>query len=235
MGVAFLCAWKAFEIDMRRRELFKPRSELIILLLAISGVLGSRLYHELETPANLLANPLKIFNITQGHAWFGGFLGGIAILSFLARMYKLPILTMMDVASPAAALGYSIGRIGCLLSGDGCYGAQTTLPWGMRFPNGLVPTNDLVHPTPIYEAAIGLFIFLYLRRLWSHLRPPGFVFAQYLILTGASRFFVEFIRLNPRHFFGMTIAQIVSLLCLSLGGLLFARMSLPRPTPDSGA
>ena len=53
----------------------------------------------------------------------------------------MKILLMLDIASPAAAVGYGVGRIGCLISGDGDYGTPTSLPWGMSFPNGLVPTT----------------------------------------------------------------------------------------------
>src|SRR5713101_7708590 len=60
----------------------------------------------------------------------GGFLGGFVALLFLARLFKIPALEFMDLCSPAAAVGYAIGRIGCLLSGDGDYGVPTTLPWG---------------------------------------------------------------------------------------------------------
>ena len=59
---------------------------------------------------------------------------------------------MLDLASPAAAVGYGVGRIGCLTSGDGDYGIKTTLPWGVHMAkNALVPTPDLVQPTPVYE------------------------------------------------------------------------------------
>ena len=67
-------------------------------------------------------------------------------------------LGMLDLASPAASVGYGVGRIGCLISGDGDYGMPTSLPWGMSFPNGLVPTNQRVHPTPIYELVVALLI-----------------------------------------------------------------------------
>ena len=57
-------------------------------------------------------------------------------------------LRMFDVAAPALALGYAIGRVGCQLSGDGDYGRATDLPWGMAYPEGTVRTLQEVHPTP---------------------------------------------------------------------------------------
>ena len=136
----------------------------------------------------------------------------------------MKVLMMLDVASPAAALGYGIGRIGCLISGDGDYGIPTSLPWGMSFPNGLVPTTQRVHPTPIYELLAALLIAHILWRIGPRIlrreRPDGRVFACYLMLSGLARFLVEFIRLNPKLFLELSNAQIASVLCFVGGGIL---------------
>ncbi len=137
---------------------------------------------------------------------------------------------MFDAGSPAAALGYGVGRIGCLLSGDGDYGIPTSLPWGMSFPNGLVPTTQRVHPTPIYELIVACIIAVFLWRLGSRQLaarpsaaqasgplPRGAVFAAYLIFTGLARFLVEFIRINPPSFLGMSNAQAAGLLSMIAG------------------
>jgi len=147
-------------------------------------------------------------------------------LLFLARRLKIPVLEFMDICSPAACVGYAIGRIGCLLSGDGDYGMPTSLPWGMSFPNGVVPTTQRVHPTPLYEFFIWLVIAWVLWRMGAkYVREPmakGAIFCCYLILTGIARFLIEFIRINPRSFLGMSNAQAASLVSIALGvGLLF--------------
>src|SRR5204863_1929415 len=127
---------------------------------------GAKLYHVWDTPGD------ELFSRT-GFAWFGGFIAGLGALIVLAWRYRIPMLQFLDACSPAAALGYAIGRIGCLISGDGDYGIPTSLPWGMSFPNGLVPTTQRVHPTPIYEFLVGVIIFWYLWQLGARslLRP----------------------------------------------------------------
>jgi phosphatidylglycerol:prolipoprotein diacylglycerol transferase len=188
--VAFFCAYFVLGADLRRRKL--PGDALnIILLLVVSGLVGSKLYHLLERPAEFFANPIGLFFSSYGFAWFGGFLGGLAVLLWLAHHYRVPILAFLDACSPAAALGYAIGRIGCLVSGDGDYGIATKLPWGMAFPpleagcrvqhficvvhGSLEPsygttvglaTNAIVrvHPTPIYEFIVGALIAWFLWR-----------------------------------------------------------------------
>jgi prolipoprotein diacylglyceryl transferase len=223
------------DFDRRRMQLEKiPRYQgqkdegfLIIGIAGIAGLLGARLYHVLESPAEFFANPWPQLLSRYGFAWFGGFLGGFVALLFLARWMKIPILEFLDIASPAACVGYAVGRIGCLLSGDGDYGMPTTLPWGMSFPNGVVPTDQRVHPTPLYEFFIWLAIAAFLWHMGTKsLRGPkakGEIFVNYLILTGIARFLIEFIRINPRSFLGMSNAQAASLASIFAGAVLLWR------------
>jgi phosphatidylglycerol:prolipoprotein diacylglycerol transferase len=240
MGLAFVLAWKALEVNLRRHHLTDRLAEPIIFLLALAGILGSKLYSALEAPSQRLAHPLDTLLSSNGYTWFGGFLAAITTLWFLAKHFHIPALRLMDMVSPCAALGYGIGRLGCLFAGDGDYGTATSLPWGMSFPAGLVPTTQFVHPTPIYECLVNLFFFYYLWRVAEKELPDGSVLARYLLLTGSARFLVEFIRLNPRTLLGLSDAQIVSLLCVVAGLLLLGynspalrirRSSKPAVTP----
>src|SRR5216683_6401959 len=196
----------------------------IIGVAGIAGLVGARLYHVLESPGEFFADPWNLLFSRFGFAWFGGFLGGFVALVILARRSKIPQLEFLDICSPAACVGYAIGRIGCLLSGDGDYGVPTSLPWGMSFPNGVVPTTQRVHPTPLYEFFIWLVIAAVLWRMGkktaSGARPSGEIFCGYLILTGAARFLIEFIRINPRSFFGLSNAQTASLVSIVIGAIL---------------
>ena len=223
-----------------------PRDEgfLIIGIAGIAGLVGAKLYHAFQNPATWKAELFSRF----GFAWFGGFLGGFIALWFLAKHYGIPVLEFMDVCSPAAAVGYAIGRIGCLLSGDGDYGIPTRLPWGMSFPfpatvpttgpwdpeshSGVcnkfgLPENCTVHPTPIYEFLIWMLIAVILWRIGKKAlngEATGKVFSYYLILTGVARFLIELIRINPRSFFGMSNAQTASLISIIAGIFLFWRL-----------
>ena len=225
-----------------------PTAEIFVAIPCLVGIVGAKPYHVLETPHELFENPLGLLFSRYGLAWFGGLIAGFATFIWLARWYKIPLLEMFDAGSPAAALGYGIGRIGCLLSGDGDYGKPTSLPWGMSFPNGLVPTTDRVHPTPIYELIVACAIAWVLWRMGTRqiaaraargsaenakkqnrrqdggatsASRMGGVFAAYLVLTGAARFLVEFIRINPRSFFGLTNAQAASAVSVIAGAALW--------------
>jgi phosphatidylglycerol---prolipoprotein diacylglyceryl transferase len=136
---------------------------------------------------------------------------------------KLPLWEFLDACSPAASFGYGIGRIGCFLSGDGDYGKPTSLPWGMSFPNGVVPTTERVHPAPLYElliwSAIGWLLWRLGARYLKLPGHPGEVFCYYLILTGVARFLVEIIRINPPWILGLSNAQVASAISI-IGGLI---------------
>jgi prolipoprotein diacylglyceryl transferase len=220
MLLAFLAAYFVLGADIHRRAL-QADAQNVITICALLGIAGAKVYHVLESPSELVANPIAEIFSRSGFAWFGGLIGVLLALYLLGRKYKLSYLAMLDVCAPAAALGYAVGRIGCLTSGDGDYGTPTSLPWGMSFPNGLVPTMQRVHPTPVYEAIAATLIFWYLWRQGAKsLRGPravGEVAALYLIWMGLERFLVEFIRINPRSFLGLSNAQAASLVSMLAG------------------
>jgi phosphatidylglycerol:prolipoprotein diacylglycerol transferase len=241
MWLAFVVAYFALRAEIRRRKL-EIDPQTVIVWMVIAGILGAKLWHILDTPVDrptweILTSRAILDWFKSGFAWFGGFTAGIAALLYLGRKYRVGMLTMLDICSPAAAIGYAVGRIGCLISGDGDYGVPTNLPWGMAFPNGLVPTTQRVHPTPIYEFMAGVLIFWYLWRRGSrainHPLAAGVITGEFLILSGIARFLVEFIRINPRVFLGMSNAQLTALLSVVAGILLliFARRRFRRKDP----
>ena len=224
VAIGLICAFFILRADFARRGV-SADAEAIIGITGLSGLAGSRLYHLLETPREFFADPWPQLFSTMGFAFVGAIIGGFVALVILAKRFKMPMLLMLDAASPAAAMGYGIGRIGCLISGDGDYGIPTSLPWGMSFPNGIVPTTERVHPTPIYEFLVAILIAWFLWRLGARglktRAPYGMIFAAYLVLTGIARFLVEMIRINPRSFYGLTNAQAASAVSVIAGVALY--------------
>jgi phosphatidylglycerol:prolipoprotein diacylglycerol transferase len=192
VATGLICAFFILRADFARRGV-SADAEAIIGITGLSGLVGSRLYHLLESPAEFFADPWPQLFSTMGFAFVGAIIGGFFALVILAKRFRMPMLLMLDAASPAAAMGYGIGRIGCLVSGDGDYGIATNLPWGMAFKplqagsrildfiqvdhGALDPSygRDVrgfpldaivrVHPTPIYEFLVAILIFWMLWRL----------------------------------------------------------------------
>jgi phosphatidylglycerol:prolipoprotein diacylglycerol transferase len=209
---AGLLLWK------RLGELGKPRDWAYEMMFCagLGGIAGSRLDFILENYSDVKDDLLGNVFSGSGLVWYGGAIGGAIAIFLWARYRNMLNLALLDLCAPALALGYAVGRIGCQLSGDGDYGIPWDGPWAMAYPNGTVPTDVAVHPTPIYETlAMGLVAYT----LW-HLRErfrPGILFALYLTLAGTERFLVEFIRRNDDVLLGLTQAQLLSVAMIVAG------------------
>jgi prolipoprotein diacylglyceryl transferase len=227
VALGLLAGAYILQADLRRRKV-QADAFLIIGVVGVAGLVGARLYSVFETPREFLSNPWSMLFSRFGFTWYGALIAGFLALVILGRRVKMPLLAFLDACSPATAAGYAIGRMGCLLSGDGDYGVPTTLPWGMSFPNGLVPTLARVHPTPIYEFLMWMAIAAFLWWMGAKaIRGPkaaGEIACSYLILTGAARFLIEFIRINPRVIFGLTNAQAASIVSILAGTVLLRRL-----------
>lgn len=227
VALGLVCAAYVLQADFDRRGI-EADAFTMITLAGLAGILGSKVYSALESPTEFFAHPAaQLFN-RYGFTWFGGFLGGFFTMIILGRRARLPLLEFLDACTPAASFGYAIGRMGCLLSGDGDYGTPTSLPWGMSFPNGVVPTTARVHPTPIYEflvwCAIGAFLWHLGTKALKGSKCSGEIFCYYLLLTGVARFLVEIIRINPEWILGMSNAQVASVFSVIAGALLLWRI-----------
>ncbi len=228
LWLAAVCAAFVLHQNFRRYRV-QADAVSVVAFVTVLGVIGAKLWHVFEDPSTLIHFPIATLFDRAGFAWYGGLIAGILTLMWQGRAAGTGSLGMLDLAAPAAAVGYGVGRIGCLTSGDGDYGIATSLPWGMSFPHGLVPTVQRVHPTPIYEFLAALAIGAWLwhrgtvqlrRRAQGESLGQGELTGEYLVLAGLARFLVEFIRINPRIYFGMSNAQLASLGSMVVGILL---------------
>lgn len=194
----------------------------MVAVAVVAGIIGAKLWHVLDTPMEFREMGWSVLWDSAGFAWFGGLTFGIGALLLQGWRARIGAVRTLDLAAPAAAIGYGIGRVGCFLSGDGCYGIPTNLPWGMSFPNGIEPTLLRVHPTPLYELLAGLLIGSWLWTRGRKARPTGWILGEYLVLSGLARFSVEFIRRNPKVLLGLSNAQLASLGCVAAGIALLA-------------
>ena len=215
VALAFLAAWLVLRSELTRRLGRGDAAQPIVLAAAVCGMVGARLYWMAEHLGDV--GLLDSFS-GAGFTWYGGAIGGAAGALAAARYQRIPVAALLGSAAPALALGYAVGRIACQLAGDGTYGVATDLPWAMSYPDGEVPTSDLVHPTPIYESLASLAIFGY---LWARreVEAPLRLFASYLILAGLERFLVEFVRRNDEVLLGMTQPQLFALAMIAAGAL----------------
>lgn len=237
LGIAFIVGSYLLSKEFQRKNLDQNLATEVTLLAIIFGIVGSKLLHLIENWNSFINDPIGMAFSPGGLTFYGGLILAIIAIWIYVKRKKIPFLYVADAAAPSLAIAYGIGRIGCHLAGDGDYGLPTSLPWGTNyengtvppsimfkdsdvaatFPNGIVPDNTLLHPTPVYEFLAGLLIFFILWKLRNKKWHDGQLFMLYIIASGFSRLMVEFIRLNPRLFIGLSEAQLISLGLILIG------------------
>lgn len=213
-----LAAWigalllaRAFE----RRGVDRQHAYSLVLWATVWGFAGAKAYYLLEHWSTVTLHDLG----GMGFTWYGGLIAGTSAAVVMIRRWHLPLGAVAGAAAAPLSIAYAVGRIGCLISGDGTYGRPTTLPWGMTFPNGVVATDVPVHPTPVYEALAALAIAGFLWWLGRRTTGPA-VFGWYLILSGVARFLVEFLRTNTPFVLGLSQPQLWAALGAVVGAAL---------------
>jgi len=262
LGLLIGAGWAWYQVNTEDKEAAKHEVTVkeitvhpfeimwnVVFIAAIAGILGAKIFHNLENLNELMADPIGSLLSFSGLTFYGGLIvAAIAVLYYTGKK-NIPALHMMDAAAPGLMLAYGIGRIGCQLSGDGDWGIVNLNPkpgflqflpdwmWGFTYPHNVInegiqiPGCDGVHcfelpyqvfPTPFYEAVAAISLFFLLWSLRKKFTIPGMFFSFYLILNGIERFFIEKIRINTTYDisgFHITQAEIISTL-LFLSGVI---------------
>ncbi len=162
-----------------------------------------------------IVNPLA----HKGQVSYGVFVGIVAAGWICARLMRLSLWKLLDLAAPSVALGFAITRIGCFLTGC-CYGRPTNLPWGVVFPPfspaWLAFGDTPVHPVQLYSSLGNLVLFAALLALRRRQRFDGFLFLSWAALYAVLRFVLEMFRADPRVALGLTAAQLANLVIAPL-------------------
>jgi len=223
----------------------------IVIYAAGFGFLGAKIFHNLENWNDFAKDPIGSLISFSGLTFYGGLIcAGIAIILY-ARKRKISVVHLCDAMAPTMMLAYSLGRIGCQVSGDGDWGIVNLHPkpfswlpdwmWAYTYPHNVVGEgvpipgcvgqycNQLpapVYPTALYEIIVCFALFLVLWMLRKRIKVPGRIFGLYLVLNGIERFFIEKIRVNTKYEalpFQPTQAELIALLLVVAGAVLMIR------------
>jgi len=222
-GIIFgwVLAKKLFIQNIEVKNKFDDYLTYLIVGIILGGRLGYIFIYNLSFYLN---NPLDIFKIWQGGMSFhGGLIGVVFATVIFAKKNNQNSFLYMDIVALVSPIGLFFGRIANFINSE-LYGTITNLPWAVTFVN---VDNIPRHPSQLYEALLeGLFLFLlliYFRKKFSN--KPGIISALFLILYSTFRFFVEFYRVPDEQlgyiFLNLTMGQIVSLIFLLSGTILF--------------
>ena len=240
---AFFIAQYVCERELARRgQLVEAAAMGDVTFAALVGtLLGAKLYYVL-----VITHDCRDIFTRGGFVYWGGVIGSVVCCGLVIRHHKLSFLRFADVAGIAIAAGYAVGRTGCWAVGDD-YGRPWSGPLATQFPEGAPPSTAAnmqqlfgipvppgtdpnavlaVHPTQLYETAMGFVMFLVLWRLRDHDHAEGWLFGVYCVLAGIERFIIEFFRAKDDKFFGpLTAAQMIGLAIATAGVVIMAMRS----------
>ena len=209
------------------------------MIAAVSGIIGAKIFHNLENMDAFLADPIGQLISFSGLTFYGGLIAGAVSVIWYANKYKINTKHLIDSAAPGLMLAYGVGRIGCQMSGDGDWGIDNLAPkpewmsflpdwmWSYTFPHNVINAGvpiegctgkfcmelaNPVWPTAFYEVIMSLAIFGILWAMRKRIKVPGTLFFIYLAFNGVERFFIEKIRINTEYNIlgGITQAEIIS-------------------------
>lgn len=177
-----------------------------------SAMIFSRLFHVFfYEPGYYLAHPIEAIDPRlPGYAITGGFLGAIGTFLILTKRHAIDWIAYADIFAWGIPWGCGVGRIGCFLIHDHP-GTLTHFVLGVKYPNG-----EVRHDLGLYLSLVGFamgIVFLLLNRVS---RPRGFWFALFFLIDGASRFFLDFLRVVDTRYVGLTPAQWVGAVSMGL-------------------
>ena len=228
-------AKKALHKPKKIKEKIHPNEIVgnITMLAAVAGLLGAKIFHNLENIDAFFADPVGQLLSFSGLTFYGGLICGAAVVIWYGKKFNIHYTHIADAAAPGLMLAYGIGRLGCHFAGDGCWGEINScdmpeqisfLPnwiWHYDYKNAVVgPPDGLVYPTAIYESIMAFLLFSFLWIIRKKITIPGMLFGIYLVVNGIERFIIEKIRVNTTYnIFGheITQAEIISFLLIITG------------------
>jgi phosphatidylglycerol:prolipoprotein diacylglycerol transferase len=244
-------AWLAGREVARRGEKGDTIWDLLVWILP-AGIVGARLWYVINATigGNLyyLQNPLKILFIWEGGLHiYGGFVLGVLAMYYYLRQQKMDMWLFLDAIAPLTLLGQALARPANFINQE-LYGPPTNLPWGIPIDaaHRLAAYADLTnfplstrfHPDFAYEMIwnfLMVALLLYVSYYYSEKMKPGALFFGWLVLAGAGRFLLEFLRPDQPQMGGtwITTTQVATILMMLAGLLMLAyrygKLKLPLP------
>jgi phosphatidylglycerol:prolipoprotein diacylglycerol transferase len=215
----------------------------VTVIAVVGGFAGAKLFHILENLDQFFAAPGRMIFSSGGFTFYGGLIvGTYFIIRYLKKNGQSPAV-FADSIAPGLMLAYGVGRIGCHLAGDGDWGIVANIAakpdwlpmwlWAETYPNnhlGIDLSGGAVYPTPLYELAMAVVLFVVLFNLRDQYHKAGWLFGLYLVFAGIERYIIEQIRVNNVFdFLGMSVtqAEVISVVFLILGGVILYRTWRP--------
>lgn len=222
IAIGFLAALALCSYRGKKRGMDDDIIWGIFLCAVVGGFAGTRLLYYLVELPQIIKDPSILWNFKNGYVVYGGIIGGILASYCYCRKKSVSFFEYFDLVMPAVSLAQGFGRIGCFFAGC-CYGRETDAWYGITFhQSNFAPNGVKLIPTQLISSA-GDFIFCGIL-LWYAGRKPktGRVAAAWMLLYGAGRFVLEFLRNDFRgSVMGLSTSQFISIGIVAAGAALY--------------
>ncbi|HLR36460.1 MAG TPA: prolipoprotein diacylglyceryl transferase family protein [Chitinophagaceae bacterium] len=117
----------------KKQQLPKPKKEKykvwpherigdIVVMAAVGGLVGAKIFDSLENWDSYMANPWQSFFSFSGLTFYGGLIVAAIAILWYAKKKWINHWQLLDSFAPALMLAYGVGRMGCMMAGDGDWG-----------------------------------------------------------------------------------------------------------------
>jgi len=208
----------------------------LLFWVVISGIIGGRIAFVIANYHEFLEDPFLIIRVDKGGLiYYGGFIGALAAVYVFALKRGESVLSMFDFAVTSVPLGHFFGRIGCYIHGC-CFGILYDGPFAVTYPAGsnawfvhisrgtIDKTAEFAPPllpVQLIEAGINLLIYILLVFTYRRRKSNGLIAGLYMMSYSTVRFFIEFLRGDPRMGMGgFSFAQMISVVIFLAGAVI---------------
>lgn len=219
IAIGVIVAYSVGEYRAKKQGLSVDELFWITISCLVGGILGAKLLFIIVEIKAIIADPSILLDVAHGFVVYGGIIGGIGVGYLYCRIRKLEFLKYFDLVMPSIAIAQGFGRVGCMFAGC-CYGKETDSWFHVIYETSdFAPNGVALIPTQMIMALLNFvhfFILIFLAK--KILKYSGQVAGFYLVFYSVGRFFLEYLRNDPRGEVKMlSTSQFISLFILLAG------------------
>lgn len=213
----------------------------VFIIIIILGIIGARAYYVIFKWDYYQIRPHEILDIRAGGlAVFGGIILAMIGITVYCIVKKINVIKILDLTMIGVAIGQAIGRYGNFFNME-AFGDYTNNIVAMRLREEYLDPANITwiqslnvveeegiryiqaHPTFLYESMLNIVLFIVLIYILNKKHKfDGQLLATYLIGYGIIRAFVESFRTDSLMLGSFKISQIVAIVCIVLGAVIYA-------------
>ena len=219
IAIGVIVAYCVGEYRAKKQGLSPDELFWLTVSCLVGGIVGAKLLFYIVEIKEIIKNPKILLDVTHGFVVYGGIIGGIGVGYLFCKLRKLEFLKYFDLVMPSIAIAQGFGRVGCMFAGC-CYGRETDSWFHIVYEvSDFAPNGVALIPTQLIMALLNFAHFFILAFLAKKIvKHSGQVAGCYLVFYSIGRFFLEYLRNDPRGNVNiLSTSQFISLFIFAAG------------------